>query len=70
MAELTIKERTELLESANKVRSYKLMQSTGYQKLIYDTPSASYASSVNHIITPLNYYYHFTTYRLITENVN
>ena len=34
MAELTAKERKTLLEAAKKVRTYKLMQSTGYQKLI------------------------------------
>jgi VIT1/CCC1 family predicted Fe2+/Mn2+ transporter len=34
MAELTVKERTALLEAARKVRTYKLMLSTGYQRLI------------------------------------
>ena len=34
MAELTAKERKELLEATKKVRTYKLMQSVGYQKII------------------------------------
>jgi len=34
MAKLTAKERKTLLDAANKVRTYKLMQSMGYQRLI------------------------------------
>jgi hypothetical protein len=34
MAKLTAKERKALLESAKKARTYKLMQSNGYKRLI------------------------------------
>ena len=34
MAELTAKERKALLNAAKKIRTYKLMQSNGYQRLI------------------------------------
>jgi VIT1/CCC1 family predicted Fe2+/Mn2+ transporter len=41
MTELTTKERNVLLDTAKKIRTYKLMQSTGYQRLIKKTTDES-----------------------------